>query len=266
VFTARCSILKLSGTAVNYCYNVPEETAPVKSNFEELDSQETHMGELSLRRRRILSLNNIEVYEIKLGNEYLMSSLFHEAELALADIGLGELDGEGWDVVVGGLGLGYTAAAALKFEKLKHLVVVEALEPVIEWHKRGLIPLGRQLTSDSRCVFRHGDFFALADHTALDPATPKTQFDAVLLDIDHTPGFWLHPSHADFYSSAGLSRLKFSIKPNGIFALWSNDPPESAFIDILSSVFTDVRGHSVQFDNPLQQSTSTCGIYVARRE
>ena len=118
-----------------------------------------------------------------------MSSLFHEAELALADIGLGELDGEGWDVVVGGLGLGYTAAATLKFEKLNRLIVVEALEPVIEWHKRGLIPLGRQLTSDSRCVFRHGDFFALADQAAFDPATPKTQFDAVLLDIDHTPDF-----------------------------------------------------------------------------
>jgi len=238
----------------------------VKSNFEELDCQETRMGELSLRRRHILSLNGIEVYEIKLGHEYLMSSLFHEAELALADIGLGELGGEGWDVVVGGLGLGYTAAATLKFEKLKRLIVVEALEPVIAWHKRGLIPLGRQLTSDSRCVFRHGDFFALADQAAFDPITPKTQFDAVLLDIDHTPDFWLHPSHADFYSSAGLSRLKSSIKPGGVFALWSNDPPESTFIDILSSVFTDVQGHSIQFDNPLQQSTSTCGVYVARRE
>jgi len=184
----------------------------------------------------------------------------------LAEIGLGELGGEGWDVVVGGLGLGYTAAATLKFEKLKRLIVVEALEPVIAWHKRGLIPLGRQLTSDSRCVFRHGDFFALADQAAFDPITPKTQFDAFLLDIDHTPDFWLHPSHADFYSSAGLSRLKSSIKPGGVFALWSNDPPESTFIDILSSVFTDVQGHSIQFDNPLQQSTSTCGVYVARRE
>ena len=148
----------------------------MKSNFEELDSRETRMGEISLRRRRILSLNNIEVYEIKLGHEYLMSSLFHEAEVALADIGLGDLGGEAWDVVVGGLGLGYTAAAALKFEKLKRLIVVEALEPVIDWHKRGLIPRGRQLASDSRCVFRLGDFFALARQAAFDPTTPKTQY------------------------------------------------------------------------------------------
>jgi len=180
-----CGILKLSGTAVNYCYNAPEETSPVKSNFEELDCQETRMGELSLRRRHILSLNGIEVYEIKLGHEYLMSSLFHEAELALADIGLGELGGEGWDVVVGGLGLGYTAAATLKFEKLKRLIVVEALEPVIAWHKRGLIPLGRQLTSDSRCVFRHGDFFALADQAAFDPPLGSDQVNLLIYIVYH---------------------------------------------------------------------------------
>ncbi len=70
------------------------------------------MGELILQRRTLLSLNGREVYEIRLGEEYLMSSLFHDAEVALANIGLGELGGEGWDVVVGGLGLGYTAAAA----------------------------------------------------------------------------------------------------------------------------------------------------------
>jgi len=238
----------------------------MKPSFEELDSRETRMGDLSLRRRRIRSLNDIEVYEIKLGDEYLMSSLFHEAEVALADIGLSELDGKAWDVVVGGLGLGYTAAAALNFEKLKRLIVVETLEPVIEWHKHGLIPHGRQLVTDSRCVLRQGDFFALTRQTGFDPAIPGAQFDAVLLDIDHTPGFWLHPSHAYFYSEAGLGRLKSFLKPRGVFALWSNDPPESAFLDVLSRVFADVQGHPVQFDNPLQQSTSTSGVYVARCE
>jgi spermidine synthase len=235
----------------------------MKPSFEELDSQETRMGELSLRRRRIRSLNDIEVYEIKLDDEYLMSSLFHEAEVALTDIGLGELDGDGWEVVVGGLGLGYTAAAALKFKQLKRLIVVEALEPVIDWHKRGLVPPGRQLGTDSRCVFYHADFFGLARETGFDRAVPGFQFDAVLLDIDHTPACWLHPSHGDFYSAAGLQRFKSFLKPHGVFALWSNDPPEDAFLDILSRVFADAQGHSIQFENPLQQSISTNGVYVA---
>ena len=236
----------------------------MKPSFEELDSQETRLGELSLRRRRIRSLDDIEVYEIKLGDEYLMSSLFHEAEVALTNIGLGQLDGDGWEVVVGGLGLGYTAAATLKFAQLDRLIVVEALEPVIDWHKRGLVPHGRQLGTDNRCVLCHADFFALARENGFDRKAPGFQFDAVLLDIDHTPDCWLHPSHGDFYSTAGLRRLKSFLKPNGIFALWSNDPPEDAFLDILSRVFANARGYPIQFDNPLQQSISTSGVYVAR--
>ncbi|MEE8397867.1 MAG: spermidine synthase [Desulfobacterales bacterium] len=237
----------------------------MKTGFEELDSQETRMGELSLRRRRIRSLDDVEVYEIKLDQEYLMSSLFHEAEVALAEIGLGALGGEAWEVVVGGLGLGYTAAAALTFQQLQRLIVVEALQPVIDWHKRGLVPQNGQLGTDPRCVFCHDDFFALAREGGFDRAVPGCQFDAVLLDIDHTPDNWLHPSHGDFYTTEGLERLKSSLKPQGVFALWSNDPPEDTFLDILSGVFVDVRGHSIQFDNPLQQSTSTNGVYVAHR-
>jgi spermidine synthase len=236
----------------------------MKPRFEELDVQDTHMGELSLRRRRIRSLNDIQVYEIKLGQAYLMSSLFHEAEVALTDIGLGVLDGDGWDVVVGGLGLGYTAAAALRYKQLQRLIVVEALEPVINWHKHGLIPQEIQLNTDSRCVFCHADFFAMARETGFDPTVPGLRFDAVLLDIDHTPDFWLHPSHADFYTTAGLQRLKSFLKPRGVFALWSNDPPLDSFLDILSSSFSDVQGYPIQFQNPLQQSTSTSGVYVAR--
>ena len=74
-------------------------------DFEELDYQKTPLGELILRRRKMLSLDGIEIYEVKLGDEFLMSSLFHDVEEALARFGLGELKGEQWSVVVGGLGL-----------------------------------------------------------------------------------------------------------------------------------------------------------------
>ena len=232
--------------------------------FEELDRRKTAMGDLVLRRRRMLALNAVTVYEVKLGDEYLMSSLFHSSEVALADIGLGELGGSGWDVVVGGLGLGYTAAAALKFEQVKRLVVVEALAPVIDWHRRNLVPNGQALNDDERCVYRHADFFALARSDGFDPETAGYRFDAVLLDIDHTPAFLLHASHGDFYSAAGLHRLKSFLKPDGVFALWSNDPPREDFVRKLSSVFATAEGHTIEFQNPLRQSYASNGIYVAR--
>lgn len=231
--------------------------------FEELDYRKTSMGELILRRRRMMSLDGQTVYEVKLADEYLMSSLFHASETALADIGLGQLGGTGWDVVVGGLGLGYTAAAALKFEQVKHLVVVEALEPVIDWHKQALVPNGGILNNDPRCVYRHADFFALARTDGFDPEKPGHRFDAVLLDIDHTPDYLLNTSHGDFYTEAGMERLKSLLTPGGVFALWSNDPPENEFLGILSRVFAKAQAHVIEFENPLQQSVAENGIYVA---
>lgn len=235
----------------------------MKPNFEEIDFQPTRMGDLILQRRRMLSLNNREVYEVKLGEEYLMSSLFHDAEVALAKIGLGALNGKGWDVVVGGLGLGYTAAAALQFKQLKRLIVVEALAPVILWHRRGLVPNGKILTDDGRCLYHHADFFELVRGGGFDPHVAGVRFDAILLDIDHTPEFLLHSSHGDLYSESGLQRLKSFLKPDGIFALWSNDPPEDSFLKRLSTVFASAEGRLVQFDNPLMQTVTANGIYLA---
>jgi len=131
-------------------------------DFEELDYRPTPIGALSLRRRRELKLG-VDVFEIKLGDEFLMSSLFTASEIALARLGLAELSEHGLDVVVGGLGLGYTAKAVLEHQKVASLLVVEALEAVIEWHAEGLVPLGPELTGDLRCRFVQGDFFALAN-------------------------------------------------------------------------------------------------------
>ena len=119
--------------------------------FEELDFQITPIGELALRRRRIPKLGELDAHEVKLGEDFLMSSLFHEAERQLSKLGLAALEKDDLGVVVGGLGLGYTAAAALRTRGYASLVVVEYLAPVIEWHRNGLVPLGETLTGDQRC-------------------------------------------------------------------------------------------------------------------
>ena len=94
-----------------------------------------------------------------------MSSLFTVAEIELARLGLAALARADLDVVVGGLGLGYTAQAVLENPGVRSLIVVDALAEVIEWHEQGLLPLGKQLTGDPRCRLVNGDFFAMS-HSA----------------------------------------------------------------------------------------------------
>ena len=236
----------------------------MSGNFEELDYQKTPLGDLILRRRRMLSLGGIEIYEVKLGDEFLMSSLFHEVEEALAHRGLGELKGESWDVVVGGLGLGYTAVAALEHKAVASLLIVDALLPVIEWHRRGLVPLGEKLTSDARCRMVQADFFERAQsREGFDPNQPGRKFHAVLLDIDHSPRNLLHPGNAAFYQAEGLRALAAHLHPGGVFALWSDDPPEEEFLELLGSAFATARAHIVTFSNPLTEGESASTVYVA---
>ena len=231
-------------------------------SFEELDFRPTPMGVLSLRRRRLPS-TEIDIYEIKLGDEYLMSSRFTSAEIELARLGLAALPRENLDVVVGGLGLGYTALAVLENSGVRSLIVVDALAEVIEWHEQGLLPLGKQLTGDPRCRLVHGDFFAMS-HSAdgFDSRTPGRRFDAVLVDIDHSPRNLLHPRHAALYEPEGIARLAGHLNPGGVFALWSNDPPDDAFNAVMADAFATSAAHVVTFDNSRGDHDASNTVYV----
>ncbi|MCB1739225.1 MAG: spermidine synthase [Gammaproteobacteria bacterium] len=232
--------------------------------FEELDYRNTELGELVLRRRSEPRVRNEIVYEVKLGDEFLMSSLFTTGETALADLGLAELRAERLDVVVGGLGLGYTAAAALRDRRVSSLLVIEYLSPVVQWHRHGLLPLGRQLLDDARCRLISGDFFALArSEDGFDHGSPQRRFDAILLDIDHSPRHWLSNSSNGFYSLGGLRELQRSLRAGGVFAMWSNDPVDEDFLGLLQLAFASASASRVGFDNPYTGDRAGCTIYRA---
>ncbi len=246
--------------------------------FEELDYRETPLGALFLRRRRQVGLDT-DIFEIKLGDDFLMSSMFTASELALGRLGVASARKHKHtrpeephlqrklSVVVGGLGLGYTAAAVLENEDTGSLCVVEYLEPVIEWHRQGLLPTSSRLTEDARCSFLQGDFFALAaSEQGFDPVQPGRRFDAILVDIDHTPEQWLNPGNESFYHPDGLLRLKGHLHPGGVFGVWSNEPADAEFTQRLASIFGAAHAEPVVFHNPLQNRDFTQCVYIATAE
>lgn len=229
----------------------------------ELGYAQTPLGELTLRRRPEPRLVNVDVYEVKLGDEYLMSSLFTQSERDLATLGLADLTCD-LEVVIGGLGLGYTAVEALKNENVASLLVIDLFQTVIDWHQAELVPMGEILNADARCELRQGDFFELA-RTGFDAATPGRKFDAVLLDIDHSPDHHLDQSNRSLYTATGLSLVRDQLKPGGTFALWSNEPANEDFTTHLRTVFATATAQNIHFPNPYTQTSSTNSIYVARK-
>lgn len=229
------------------------------ARFEELDWQPTRMGELTLRRRTEPTTGEL-VYEVKLGDEYLMSSLFTVAEEELATRGLAATVGLDLDVLVGGLGLGYTAVAALRNERVRTLAVIDALPAVIDWHERELLPVSAALVRDARTRLVLEDFFAVMRRA---PASEDALYDAILLDVDHSPRHQLDPTHADLYTVDGLRALSRHLRADGVFALWSDDPPDEDFMCGLGAVFERTAAHVVDFANPLTGGMSSNTVYVA---
>ena len=237
----------------------------MSARFEELGWQQTPMGVISLRRRFDLSVR-ADVYEVKLDDEHVMSSLFTVAEKELARLGLERTPGTALDVLVGGLGLGYTAQEALRCDRVRALTVIEFSDAVIDWHRRNLLPETAGLAADDRVTLVCADFFAGAtDAVGFDPCNPGRTYDAILLDIDHSPRHVLHDPHAGFYTRDGLRAASERLVPGGVFAMWSDDPPDEDFTAVLASVFTDVQAQSVWFDNPLTRGRSAATIYLGNR-
>lgn len=234
--------------------------------FEELDFQVTPLGEISLRRRSEPRLDNQIIYEVKLGDEFLMSSLFVEAEEQLSTLGLAQLKANGLNdslsIVVGGLGLGYTALTALQHGTVAKLRTIDVMSPVISWHQQGILPVGDVLATDARSELIEGDFFAIATDSK-QGFLDDQKVDAVLLDIDHSPSHWLNEGNKGFYNENSLRKMASKIKPKGVFGLWSNELPDQRFIKLLDSVFESTESHVVSFDNPYSGGESTNSVYIS---
>lgn len=216
-----------------------------KPVFEILDTVDTPIGVLGLRRRELLGRPGTVVTEVTIDHEMLMSSLNTASEEALATRALALHGGADLAVLVGGLGLGYTAHAALQTGKVARVTVVELLPAVIGWLRDGKLPLSPALAHDPRLEVVHDDVYA----RLLRPGTPT--WDAILVDVDHTPDEPLDPSSAPFYTAAGLRRVKEHLRPGGVLAVWSAGNAAPRFVEALDEVFGGSTTEVVRWTNEL---------------
>ena len=225
-------------------------------NLEILANEMSPLGLLCLRRRELLSKPGTIVTEVTLNHEFLMSSLYSDSERALARIALEMHDGKELNVLVGGLGLGYTASEALSSDRVAKAEVVDLLPEVIDWFVRGLIPLSDSLKEDSRLLISQGDVFQrLADPVG-------ELFDLILIDVDHSPEERLGGESHSFYSIPGLRAARQHLAEGGILAVWSY-AENSEFVDALHAVFDHVRVESVSYDHENTDQKHTDWLFFA---
>ena len=228
-----------------------------KSKLEILAYEPSPLGILCLRRRELLSSPGTLVTEVTLNHEFLMSSLYTDSERTLSQTALQMHSGKNLKVLVGGLGLGYTAREALFSDRIAKVEVVELLPQVIDWLERGLIPLSTELCDEQRLAVTQGDVYQrLAD-------PPDESFDLILIDVDHSPEERLGDQSASFYTKQGLLAARRHLAAEGVLAVWSY-AESSPFADALRTVFEDVHVQPVTYDNRLIDQLQTDWLFFAR--
>lgn len=227
------------------------------SNFEILAYEQTDLGVLCLRRRELLCEPGTLVTEVTLNHEFLMSSYLTASEKALSEIALQMHQGGQLNVMVGGFGLGYTAAAVLTSARVKNCSVVEYLPQVIDWLQCGMIPLSEQLNSEPRLNVVQGDVYKKLSQS------PVEKWDLILIDVDHSPDENLGESNSGFYSEPGLREAKQHLAKDGILGVWSY-AESSPFLDALRKVFDDVQVEAVTVYNNLINEEQTDWLFFAR--
>ncbi len=227
------------------------------SNLEILAYEPSPLGILCLRRRELLSQPGTIVTEVTLNHEFLMSSLYTDSERALARTALRMHSGDDLRVLVGGLGLGYTAREALLADRVARVEVVELLPQVIDWLARGLVPLSSELRGERRLVVTQGDVYRRL------AGPPNDLLDVILIDVDHSPEDRLGEESARFYTTQGLLAARRHLAADGVLAVWSY-AESSPFADALRAVFEQVRVEPVTYDNRLIDQQQTDWLFFAR--
>jgi spermidine synthase len=217
----------------------------------EVARAESERGEVVLRRR--ISAEGADAIELRVNGVFVMDTVETASEIELAAAAL-ELVPDPRDVVVGGLGLGFTAQRVLADPRVERVMVVEIEESLVEWMRNGTIPHGPALLADQRIRIVNADLLMAI-------AEARSTYDLILLDVDNGPGYLVHDDNIRVYEEAFLRRCGDLLNPGGVLVIWSAAAaPE--LLSAMRAVFetVDERANDVL----LQERPETYYLYVAR--
>ena len=168
---------------------------------------ETPRGEVSLHQdgpRLVLRVNGV----------YVMDTAETSTEEALAEVALSQV-ADPRNVLIGGLGLGFTARAVLDDARVERCVVVEIEGPLIDWMRDGTVPHGPALLADRRLDIKNLDIALAIDEAR------EGQFDLILLDVDNGPDNLVHSQNAAIYADPFLAKVRRATARGGVAVIWS---------------------------------------------
>jgi len=191
---------------------------------------ESERGELVLRQCRDAS--GPTFLELRANGVFVMDNAEFTSELALASAALDLVD-DPRDVLVGGMGLGFTMHQVLADQRVERCTVVEIEEALVGWMRDGTIPHGQTMLADARANP------VIADVTVALAEADDASYDLILLDVDNGPNFLVHEANARIYEPEFLTQARRILRPGGSLAIWSMDDAPG-LQQSMAAVFDDV--------------------------
>jgi len=218
----------------------------------EIARAESERGEVVLRRHT--SQTGADVIELRVNGVFVMDTLETGTEIELAAAAL-DLVPHPRDVVVGGLGLGFTTQRVLADPRVERVMVVEIEDSLVGWMRDGTVPHGPAILADQRVKIVNADILMAI-------AEARSTYDLILLDVDNGPGYLVHEGNVRVYEQGFLARCRDLLNPGGALVIWSAAAaPE--LLAALRAVFAEVEEQS--HDVLLQSRPETYYLYVARK-